>query len=420
MSGESIGSSMDKFGISFDGKVYSVTDLNLFVKSLLLRTDELHDILVRGEISNFTHYDDRHMYFSLKDDKSEINCVMFRGDNKDLEFQPEEGIEVLCRGSVTVYPPRGRYQVVVKEMYPGGMGKLYLAFQQLKEKLEEEGLFSEELKKPLPFLPRKIGIVTSREAAALRDVISVLRRRFPNIDILLAHTPVQGKGAEEEIAEKIKMIDRKDVDVIIVTRGGGSIEDLWCFNEEVVARAIFEAEKPVISAVGHETDFLISDFVADVRAPTPSAAAETVVPVKEELETILSNDLNRAENALKNIIQDLKIRLGHVATSSVFKNPMILIEEEFQRLDEVTIQLDRNIRDLIKGYSQRLESQEHRLRALSPEAVLERGYSIVTDGVGEVIESVDDVGVGDLLEVKMKDGDIDVEVKDVKRCQKKK
>ncbi len=216
------------------------------------------------------------------------------------------------------------------------------------------------------------------------------------------------------------MIDKTDVDVIIVTRGGGSIEDLWCFNEEIVARAISDAEKPVISAVGHETDFLISDFVADVRAPTPSAAAENVVPVKEELEKILSNDLNRAENALKNIIRDLKVRLEHVVTSSVFQNPEILIEEEFQRLDEISIQLNRNIKDLIRENKQRLESQEHRLRALSPKAVLKRGYSIVTDHEGEVIESVESVDVGDLLEVKMKDGDIDAEIKDVKRCQKKK
>lgn len=413
-------SSMENFDISFDGKVFSVTDLNLYVKSLLLRTDELQDILIKGEISNFTHYNDKHMYFVLKDDKSEINCAMFRADNRELDFEPEEGIEVLCRGNVTVYAPRGRYQVVVKEMYPGGMGKLYLAFQQLKEKLEEEGLFSEELKKPLPFLPKKIGIVTSREADALKDVLSVLRRRFTNIDVLIAHTPVQGKGSEEDIAESIRSIDRTDVDVIIVTRGGGSIEDLWCFNEEIVARAISEADTPVISAVGHETDFLISDFVADVRAPTPSAAAEKVIPVKEELETVLTNQKKRADNALRNVIDDLWNRLERIATSSVFQNPEILVEEEHQRLDELRAALNRNIEHSLKDWKQKVQNQKQRLRALSPRSTLERGYSIVIDEKGEVVESVESIQTDDRLKINMKDGDIVTEVKEVIRCRKKK
>ncbi|MEF8874643.1 MAG: exodeoxyribonuclease VII large subunit [Candidatus Thermoplasmatota archaeon] len=401
-----------------DRKIYSVSDLNLYVKSLLRRDEEIQNVWVKGEISNFRHYESKHMYFVLKDEKSEINSVMFHSDNRDIDFEPEEGMEVLCRGDIGLYIPRGQYQLVVKEMMVGGKGKLYLAYEQLKERLSEEGLFDDEHKKELPYIPGKVGIVTSEEGAALRDMVKVLKQRFENVDIMLAPSQVQGESAAESIVASIDQLDEKGLDVIIVGRGGGSIEDLWCFNEEEVARAIYEAETPIVSAVGHETDFLISDFVADKRAPTPTGAAELVVPLKAELRQRLEHQERRAVNAVSNIVKGYREKLDNLRDRPVFRDPEILLEDRYQRVDEKLNKLSLNIKRYVEDNKQRLDSQKERLKALGPLQTMERGYSIVMDKEGEIITSVEDVDVGELIDINVDDGEIEAKTKEVKRCQK--
>ncbi len=398
--------------------IYCVSDLNLYVKSLLMNEDEIQDVWVKGEISNFKHYKGKHMYFVLKDDKSEINSAMFRSHNKKLDFEPEEGMEVLCRGDVGLYVPRGQYQLVIKEMMVGGIGKLYLAYEQLKKRLSEEGLFSEEHKKELPFLPRKVGIVTSEEGAGLRDMIKILKQRYENIDIVIAPALVQGKMAADSIVASIKLLDKKNLDVIIIGRGGGSIEDLWSFNEEKVARAVYKAKTPIVSAVGHETDFLISDFVADKRAPTPTGAAELVVPKKSELEQILKQQERRSVTAMRNIVRECRERLDNLKGRPVFRDPKILLEDGYQRLDDNQNKLNLNVKRYMEDHRQILKSQRERLTALGPLQTMERGYSIVMDKNGEVVTSVEDVQKEELIDINVKDGDIEAETKEVKRCQK--
>ncbi len=400
-------------------RIYTVTDLNLYVKALLTRDDNLQDIWIKGEISNFTHHQGRHMYFILKDDRSQVRCAMFQQANSGLDFTPEEGLEVLCRANVSLYTTRGEYQIIVTEMLLGGISILYLAYEKLKKRLREEGLFHEEHKKPVPLLPKRVGIVTSADGAALRDILSVIKSRFNNMNILIAPTTVQGKGAGEQIAKAITLIDKQDVDVIIVGRGGGSIEDLWCFNEEVVARAIFNAITPVISAVGHETDVLISDFVADIRAPTPSAAAEIVVPLKQDLIRSLEEERMKGPTALKNIIADYRLRLKHVTSTPMFTRPEMLLEDFTQTLDDNVRHLNRNLKELMNEYVLKLKNQRERLHALGPYGIMERGFSAVMDVSGEVISSVEKISPRDRLFIKMIDGDVVSIVKEVKKWKKK-
>ncbi len=402
-----------KFGEKNIKNIYSVSDLNVYVRSILRKDDKLQNVWVKGEISNFNHYNGRHMYFVLKDEDSEIQCAMFRQYNKGIEFEPEEGMEVLCRGDVGLYLDRGQYQLVVKEMMLGGKGKLYLAYEQLKEKLAEEGLFEDEHKKELPFLPRKVGVVTSIEGAALRDIVRTLRERFAKIDIEIAPTSVQGEGSEKEIVEALKLLDERDVDVIIIGRGGGSIEDLWSFNEEVVARAVYDAETPIVSAVGHETDFLISDFVADERAATPTAAAELVVPRKTDLKRDLERKKRRGDNALRNIIDSFRERLDNVVKSPVFQKPELLLEDRYQRLDDLSGRLRRSVVRYLEDKRKKVKSQSERLEALGPLQTLGRGYSVVFDREGEVLSSVKDVDIGDIVRVSMSDGELKAEIKEV-------
>ncbi|MFW5946122.1 MAG: exodeoxyribonuclease VII large subunit [Candidatus Natronoplasma sp.] len=401
-----------------DQKIYSVSGLNHYVNSLLQREDEIQNVWVKGEISNFKHHDRRHMYFVLKDDTSEISSVMFRSKNKDLDFEPEEGMEVLCRGDIGLYIQRGQYQLVVKEMMVGGIGELYLAYEKLKEKLSEEGLFDDEHKRKLPFLPQKVGIVTSSEGAALRDMLRVLKDRFENVEIFVVPTQVQGEGSAENIVESIQRLDRMEMDVIIIGRGGGSIEDLWSFNEEIVARAIFESETPIVSAVGHETDFLISDFVADARAPTPTGAAELVVPIKTELKQKVLQQERRARTALNNLIVSYRDRLESFADSPVFTKPERILEERYQKLDENIERLDITLDRYLETYGQELNGQRDRLKALSPIQTMKRGYSIVMNEENEVITSVDEVSIEDILRINLVDGEIKAETEEVERCQK--
>lgn len=404
----------------WDEMIYTVTDLNVYVRSLLSKESKIQNIWVKGEISNFTHHNGMHMYFVLKDENSEINCAMFKSHNKDIDFEPEEGLEVLCRGDVGLYLPRGQYQLVVKEMIPGGKGKLYLKYEQLKKKLKEEGLFEEKHKKPIPYLPRKIGIVTSAEGAALRDMVRSLRDRFENIDIMMAPAKVQGEGSAEEIVGSIKKLGEMDVDTIIVGRGGGSIEDLWSFNEEIVARAIFKAKTPIVSAVGHETDFLISDFVSDARAKTPTAAAELVVPEKKELLIKLREYKRRSDVALKNRVSSLREKIENIKKSRSFTEPLRMLEDRIQELDEIHSKITKNWKQYLKEKKQKLETQEERLKALGPNETMGRGYSIIMDDEGDLITSVEDVNEGESIDIRMIDGELKAKIKEVERWKKKK
>jgi len=403
-----------------DEMIYTVTDLNIYVRSLLSNESKIQNIWVKGEISNFTHHNGRHMYFVLKDEESEINCAMFRSHNKSIDFEPEEGLEVLCRGDVGLYLPRGQYQLVVKEMIPGGKGKLYLAYEQLKKKLKKEGLFDDKHKKPIPFLPKKVGVVTSAEGAALRDIIRTLRDRFENIEIILSPAKVQGEGSAEEIVRSIKRLDCMDVDTIIVGRGGGSIEDLWSFNEEKVARAIFNAETPIVSAVGHETDFLISDFVADTRAPTPTGAAEIVVPEKKELIRNLKDIKRRSDVALKNRIDSLKEKIDSIQRSRSFTEPLRMLDDKIQELDELCSDLERNWKNYLENKKQSLEVQEEKLKALGPNETMDRGYSILLDDEGDLITSIEQLDEDDIIDIRMIDGKIKAKIKEVEKWKKKK
>ncbi|MFO8109004.1 MAG: exodeoxyribonuclease VII large subunit [Thermoplasmata archaeon] len=400
--------------------IHSVSSLNKYVESVLKSEPTLRNIWVKGEISNFTHYHNRHMYFSLKDKDSELSCVMFYNANKEMDFKPTEGQEVICKGDVGFYHPKGKYQFVIQEMVPDGIGKLYQAYEKLKKKLDREGFFSPEYKKPLPFLPKRVGIVTSSDGAALRDILNILHRRYPNVSVLISSTSVQGKGSPESIAKAIKLIDRQDIDVMVVGRGGGSIEDLWSFNEEVVARAIFQAKTPVVSAVGHETDVLISDFVADKRAPTPSAAAELVVPDKNRLKNKMKDEKKRILSSLKNVVAEGKNRLKRITECLVFTHPERFLEEHEQRLDDSLSRLQENVERKLEALENDLKLQSEKLKAMGPVLTMKRGYSVVLDSNDKVTNSIRRIKTGDILNIKMKDGSVSAEVKEVKKWKMKK
>ena len=355
--------------------IYSVAEITREIKLLLETTIPV--VWVEGEISNLKFHTSGHLYFSLKDKDSQINCVMWRSRNAGLFFTPQDGIKVLALGKVTVYEKRGYYQFDVIKMQPAGIGELQLAFEQLKNKLQQEGLFDEEFKQPIPQYPESIGIVTSPTGAAIQDLVNILNRRFQGIEIILKPVKVQGEGAASEIATAIDEFNAySNVDVLIVGRGGGSLEDLWAFNEEIVARAIFRSKIPVISAVGHEIDFSISDFVADLRAPTPSAAAELAVPDRIEL-------LNRIRQYRKTIfeisaslIQYQRDRLKSLVGSYSFLKTPDLVRQYQQRLDDLIHTMQLTLDHRFNLQAQKLKSLSHRLQALAPESVLKRGYSV--------------------------------------------
>jgi len=375
----------------------TVTELSQMVKGTLER--ELEAVWVVGEISNFRIPPSGHLYFTLKDDRSQIAGVMFRRQGLELSFEPEDGMEVLCFGRVSLYPARGDLQLYVETMEPRGSGALYLAFEQLKKRLGEEGLFAPERKRALPFLPSSIGIVTSLKGAALRDMLRILRDRFPDRRVVIRPVKVQGDGAAWEVAEAIGELGQSGmVEVMIVGRGGGSLEDLWAFNEEIVARAIFNAPVPVISAVGHEVDFTIADFVADHRAPTPTAAAEMVVPRKE----VLSEQIRVLQGRLVRVTQSRleNAREAWAGLARRLADPTRRLRENQIRLDELSLSLWRRIQDRLHRLRDRLVNGAGRLGGLSPLAVLERGYSIVHKIPEEVIvKDSSSLQVGDLVRI---------------------
>lgn len=403
------------FDFTEERKVYTVTELNRLIKGVLDRA--VGEVWISGEVSRPTYHSSGHVYFSLKDESSQLRAVCFRREASRLKFELEQGMEVLAFGKIGVYEPRGEYQIVVREMEPKGVGSLQLAFEQLKKKLAEEGLFDHEHKKELPFFPRLIGVVTSPTGAAIRDVLNVINRRFPNVRVVLYPVKVQGDGAAEEIAQAVMDFSSSRVpvvpDVLIVGRGGGSIEDLWPFNEEVVARAVFECPIPVVSAVGHEIDFSICDFVADVRAATPSAAAEIVVPRYVDLDAILKNNYRRASLALKTRLKNLKMEVLKVRDNYVFRNPLEMVRQKSQAADDLGRTLTLSIKGLVALTRERLKAASGKIESLSPLGVLSRGYSVTARTAdGSLVRDVSDVRAGDVIKTRLRCGAINSVVED--------
>lgn len=356
-------------------KIYTVTEITKEIKGIL--EESLPSVWVEGEISNYILHSSGHRYFSMKDENAQIRCTLWRFRGIRLSFEPEDGMRVIAFGNISVYERNGQYQLDVIELIPAGWGKLEIAFQRLKEKLFQEGLFDEEHKKPIPEFPETIGLVTSPTGAAIRDMIKIIHKHFPSVRIIVNPVRVQGEGAAEEIAQAIQEFNEfAKIDVMIVGRGGGSLEDLWAFNEEIVARAIYDSEIPVISAVGHQIDFTISDFVADLRAPTPSAAAQMVVKDKEELLKETRSNAQKLLSYLTSLTEYLNQRLKAAQQSYGFRRPLDLITQRSQRLDEFTRQLRDRIKNYFEFKKNDLSLREEKLEALSPLSVLKRGYSI--------------------------------------------
>ncbi|WP_408006710.1 exodeoxyribonuclease VII large subunit [Pseudalkalibacillus sp. A8] len=435
----------------------SITELTRYIKRKFDMDGKLQDVWLRGELSNVKHHSRGHMYFTVKDQNSRINSVMFAGNNRFLKFRPEEGMKVLIRGEVSVYEPHGQYQLYVKEMQPDGIGNLFLAFEELKKKLDKEGLFAPERKKKIPATPKRIGVITSPTGAAVRDVLTTIKRRFPIAKVTVIPVLVQGPNAAPSISRAIDFANEQgNWDVLIVGRGGGSIEELWAFNEEIVARSIFHSIIPIISAVGHETDFTIADFVADIRAATPTAAAELAVPHIEELQERVTQRQLRLTRAITEHVKRLRNQLDHQQKSYAFKYPLQLVKQKeqdldrimerlqktrsrtfdrkAQQIDQLKSRLDRNhpeklfsrskdkhqvlvrmlkkeMRNLIDHNSSDFQNKIGKLNALSPLSIMERGYSLAYDqGTDNLIKSVKQVQPGDQVTVRLKDGKLDCQV----------
>ena len=381
----------------------TVTDLNKYIKNKIDGDEMLNNVLVKGEISNFKNHYTGHMYFTLKDENSLIKCVMFKSYTTHLSFMPKDGMKVMVLGSVAVFERDGIYQIYAKAMKEDGLGSLYTAYEELKKKLEQEGLFAESHKKKIPFMPKTIGVLTSNTGAVIRDIINVSTRRNPGVHIRLYPVPVQGPGAAEKIAEGIKfMNENKLADVLIIGRGGGSLEDLWPFNEEIVARAIYDSELPIISAVGHETDFTIADFVADLRAPTPSAAAELAVANIEDVRETLKLYNNRYKVALKKKIELMRLSYEKCMARPAYKNPTQKINEQYMVIDMKVKALQNSMMLKLKEAKTSFVKETAKLDSLSPLKTLTRGYSIVTkQESGKVIKSVNDLNSGEKVNLRL-------------------
>lgn len=389
----------------------SVTQINLYIKDVISRDDILSDVLVKGELSNFKAHSSGHMYMSLKDESGVMRAVMFRSAAARLNFRPQNGMKVIAHGRVAVYERDGQYQLYIDDMQQEGQGDLYAAFEQLKKKLAAEGLFDPKHKKPLPKYPKKVGVVTAPTGAAIRDIINVLSRRFSYSDVVLYPVLVQGENSAASIVSAIEYFNAtKLADVLIVGRGGGSIEDLWSFNEEVVARAIYESSIPIVSAVGHEIDFTISDFVADLRAPTPSAAAELVVPSQIELNEKFNNVYRMLYRQAMQVIERGRMRVERCSDRPVFKNPVSKINDERQYLDSLSHMFETACRAALRTKRQELAEAAAKLNGLSPLGTLGRGYSLTKDDSGRVVRSVSQVNSGDIINVTVADGEFSARV----------
>lgn len=388
-------------------KELTVTELTRYLASVIGKDPVLQGVWVRGEISNFTHHSSGHMYFTLKDQDARIRCAMFRGQNRLLRFLPANGQMVLAYGAVGLYEKNGDYQLYVDWLEPMGQGSLYIAFEELKKKLQAEGLFDPERKRPLPKLPQKIAIITSPTGAAVRDLVQILRRRRPNIDILLIPALVQGEDAPESLVNALAIAAQlKEIDLTIIGRGGGSIEELWAFNDEKVARAIGLSPHPIISAVGHETDFTIADFVADLRAPTPSAAAELAVPDQNELHRLLELQRARLERAVKRVADHKTQELKQIQTLSILAHPERWFYPHQQRLDEMKERLGRNVHQGLHERYLQFRNLLGKLDTLSPLATLARGYSITRRQDGKVIYDSMETQVDEAISVRLARGEL--------------
>lgn len=409
----------------------TVTDINNYIKNIVDGDFFLSNVTLKGEISNLKFHTRGHLYFSLKDENSKINAVMFNYKNLGLNFIPKDGMNVIVKGKVSVFTTGGSYQITVSNMKEDGIGNLYLLFEELKRRLQREGLFSPEHKKKLPRIPKKVGVITASTGAAVKDIISTINRRFPLTEIILFPTLVQGVGAKENIVKMINKANESDVDVIILGRGGGSIEDLWAFNEEIVARAIYNSNKPIVSAVGHEIDFTISDFVSDMRAPTPTGAAELVVPSKVEIQSYLNDYKGRIISVINKKIKSYTDTFSKLKSTYILKNPISMYEIDEQKLDNMleklgsimTYKLERekselnnlskmispNILNRLDKEKIKLENIETKLNLLNPENILKKGYSL-TLVEGKIVKSINSVKKGSIIDTKFSDGIIKSEV----------
>jgi exodeoxyribonuclease VII large subunit len=385
--------------------VWTVTQVTGYIRELFEIDYRLREIQIAGEISNLSRARSGHLYFTLKDAQAQLPCVMWRNDALRLRYQPGDGDAVIVSGQISVYEAGGRYQLYATSITPAGRGDLAAAFEELKRRLEAEGLFDEGQKQPLPVFPRKIGVVTSIDAAALRDILNVLRRRFPIVQVLIAPTAVQGIDAPPQIVRALQWLDgRDDIDTIIIARGGGSLEDLWAFNDERVARAIFGARHPVISGVGHETDFSIADFVADVRAPTPSVAAELAVPDSRQLKTDILSLQGRQQELMRIRLAQERWQLTGLLRNLKLLGPQRRLLNDRQRVDTLAVHLDQAMRHHLVRVRGRLQLLQTRLSAVSPEGTLARGYAIVRDSQGRILRSAARVQAGDKLQIQVSDG----------------
>ena len=416
-------------------KYISVSQLTRYIKYKIDNDVNLNEVFLKGEISNFKAHSRGHFYFTLKDEGSRINAIMFASQTKKIKFVPQDGMKVLVTGKISVFEANGGYQIYVDEMLEDGVGKLYIAYEQLKKKLENEGLFNKDHKKEIPHIPKRVGVVTAPTGAAIKDIISTIKRRWPLTEIYLFPSLVQGEDAKDDIVKQIKKAENfyLPLDTLIVGRGGGSIEDLWPFNEEIVARAIYECKVPIISAVGHEIDFTIADFVADLRAPTPTGAAEMAVPQLSDMKNYLNQVNIRLNNTINNKINNNKRKLNDIMARNIFKNPMIIYEKKELYFDSILERLKFSLKSLtsakekelikvknsyiLKNPHQLLEKKGNKylqlvskLETLSPLLTLQRGYTM-TKKEGKVITKSTDLKIKDIIEIVFSDGSVNAEIK---------
>lgn len=393
-------------------RIFSVSEINKYIKMLFDGDELLNSISIRGEITNFKAHYTGHYYFTLKDESSTIKCVMFKGYAQFVKFKPADGMKVVINGQISAFERDGVYQIYCKSMSPEGLGDLYLAYEQLKEKLSKEGLFDISKKKKIPFLPQRVGVITSRTGAVIRDIINVSTRRYPNVNILIYPAAVQGVNVASTVIEGLKVFNElNNVDVIIIARGGGSFEDLFGFNDENLARAIYASKIPVVSAVGHETDFTICDFVSDLRAPTPSAAAELVYPEYTEIVSRIEKDKNRTIIAMKNYIERKRQYVERLKAAKLEKVPLDQVNKYRLAIDSMMTKSEATLKYMIEKYRTRCVKSIAKIDTLSPLKTLTRGYSVVEDEDGKVIKSVNDISSNQEIKITVTDGKVSAIVK---------
>ena len=404
--------------MNYSKMAITVTDLNQYIKNKIADDEYLNNVLVKGEISNFKNHYTGHLYFTLKDENCLIKCIMFKSYAQKLNFMPKDGMKVLILGSVSVFERDGVYQIYAKAMQEDGIGDLYTKYQELKTKLEKQGLFDKQNKMTIPKMPKVIGVLTSQTGSVIRDIINVSTRRNPNVVIRLLPVPVQGEGAAEKIASGIELMNRKRLaDVLILARGGGSLEDLWPFNEEIVANSIYNSEIPIISAVGHETDFTIADFVADLRAPTPSAAAELAVPDVYEVKQKINTYQNRLRLSLNKKVELMKLKFEKCMNSYVFKEPTRKIQESYLQIDSIVKSIDNIMKARIEKEKSQFVKVLSSLDALSPLKTLTRGYSIV-EKEGNIVRKKEELKQDDDVVIRLSDGKITAKVQNLNGASK--